>query len=511
MRVSLLLPGLWVMSVLLAPAEAQAGRTTRLMYQAPVVAQAPSGPKVVVTWENARELKKGGKELALIGNERGNYGIPTAVKSGGRKTQHVDGVVPSWAVDCLKAAGYQAAIGEDPAAARLHVKVNTLWSEEIPIVVASRHETWIKLTLQLTPPAAAAPAWEKELSSNGGTTTVILRFDDPVEAGFLRAFDELTGLFIQEIVSDAFQAALPGADKEAALAAAATVGKAAAAEKGGDSAEKSKAKEDAAPAEAAADPQTEAPKPVQAEASLTEKAADIDRPAPFKTWDPLVYQWSGRETIGGFVYGGISVGLLIAGDQWARKLSTETYHEPLELSTFDSSGHITTTDGDPSIGPIVQAYIAEIMFDFGVQGVVPVFGTSVPTLIAANLGKDLQTVKAVMGFASVPSFLVPAFAHIRRFDTAQRHRLVDIPGHNEYLMIVPAAFSLAAGFADIAVAAIQGILGALYAGDVLVADVTPGLMPPVQNRSRLRNAVSVVPVVGSDAGGNLRLGVAGTF
>lgn len=195
------------------------------MYQAPVIASEPTGPAVSITVENLREEKKGGKELSLIGNERGSYGIPTGVNSGAKKTLHADAVMAAFAADCLQAAGYKATATADPANARLHIKLATLWSEMIPIPMAPRYETWIKATFQLTPAGGTAPAWEKELSANGGTTTIILRFNDPIEAGFLRSFDELGTVFLNEIASDAFQTALPGGNKDAALAAILTLGK----------------------------------------------------------------------------------------------------------------------------------------------------------------------------------------------------------------------------------------------------------------------------------------------
>jgi adenine deaminase len=178
-----------------------------------------------VTVENLREEKKGGKELSLIGNERGSYGIPTGVNAGAKKTANSDVVMANWAADCLQAAGYKATTTADPANPQVHIKLETLWSEMIPVPLAPRYETWIKATIQVLPAGGGAATWEKQLTADGGTTTIIVRFNDPIETGFIRSFDQLSGAFLAEIATDAFQAALPGGNREAATAAIATLGK----------------------------------------------------------------------------------------------------------------------------------------------------------------------------------------------------------------------------------------------------------------------------------------------
>lgn len=477
--------------IAVAPSVAQAGRSARLVYQAPAVASEPGGPAVAVVVEDLRPPKKGGDKPALIGNERGSYGIPTAVMAGKGGTQEPASVVGLWATDCLRAAGYQARVGVDPSLPTLRIQLQTLWSEQIPMGVASRHETWITATVAVLPAGGTAPAWERQFSSNGGTTTVMLRFDDPVEAGFLRAFDEITRSFLGAVAGPEFQGALPGGNAESAVAAAETLGAkptAGAATGGGAATEAAGPKVSGGPSTAAGTP-----------------------PKPFNTWDMDVYTWGGRDTIGAFVFGGVAVGLLAAGDQWGRSVAATHYGVSDFGGLLRDGRHFTTTNGDPPVPPIAQAYVSEIFFDLGMQGVVPVFGSMVPSLVAATSGSDLRTVKAVTGLAAMPSLMVTGFAHLGRFQNNYATRLAALQGGApEWLILAPSVISIASGVADIAVGAVQGVLGILYAAKVLEVDTTPGLMPPTQNRAGLQNVRAAWLLVPT-ADGGASIALVGTF
>ncbi len=215
------IPGLVLTLLMVAPA-AHAGRSVRLMYEAPAASE--GGPAVVVTYEAQREEKKGGKDPTLIANERGSYNIPTAVRSGKQGTDHADDVLPNWIVDVLKSAGYDASRGEAGDGPRVHAILKKMWGDEIPIPGGARHQFSFQVEIQVWPAGATEPAWRSDVQAGGGTTTVFLRFDDPVEAGFVRAFDEATRIFAGMIAGEDFQAALPGGDAEAVQAAADALG-----------------------------------------------------------------------------------------------------------------------------------------------------------------------------------------------------------------------------------------------------------------------------------------------
>lgn len=469
---------LWSLSVVLVagvvlPSEAAAGRAVRLMYEKPVAAAQPTGPAISIVFTDLRPPKKGGAEPELIGNERGQWNIPLAVTSGKGGTEHAATVVPAWAADCFRAAGYTASVGADPSKPTLNVDLQTLWSEQIPIGIGSRHETWVTATLRLTAAGSPEVLWERQFSASGGATTVMMRFDDPVEAGFVRSFDELTRALLTELGSDKFQSLLPGGNAAAALDAAESLGKAP---------KEKKSEGAAAPPPAAAGPEAAASAPAASEKDHPTP------PAPFQTWDPEVYFWGGRDTVGALVFGGVATGLLIAGDQWGSAVARTHYGASDFRGLLLDSRHFTTTAGDPPVAPIAQAYVSEIFFDLGMQGVVPVFGSVVPSLVVAAAGKDLRTVKAVTGIAAAPSMIVTGVAHLNRFRSLYASRLAALEnGAPEWLVIAPSVFSIGAGAADIAVGVVNGIFGVLYAAGVVAVDTSPGILPPVQNRTGLQN------------------------
>ncbi len=462
-------------------------RAVRLMYEAPAASE--GGPAVIVTFEEQREEKKGGKDPTVIANERGGYGIPTAVRSGKGGTGHAADVVPDWAVDVLKSAGYAASGGEaDAQTARLHLILRKLWGDQIPIPGGSRSQFSFLVELQLFAPGAAEPSWTSAVQASGGTTTVMMRFDDPAENGFVRTFDEATKSFVKLMASAEFQAILPG-DVAAAQAASENLG-----------------------AKPALDAKSKEEPPEGDGVATT--AADL--PKGFESWDPGTYQWTGKNVAEGFVWGGIGAGLFIAGDQWSRAVAIEHggLATPLPIGhAFSSVAHIPKSTPDPGAEWAVQAYVSDIMFSYGVHMFVPSLGMTVPTLIAASTGADVQTSKAVMGLASIPSFVPGGVAMVHRFHTLFRpvwdaHQLNSDSWHH----FGPGLITLVIGVVDIAVGGVHGVLGVLYASGAVTARADEkGLLPgATDGRRGLQNSASIVPMITPTDGG-LSFGVAGTF
>jgi len=379
---------LFVLTLLL-PASAHAGRKVRLMYDAPSASS--GGPAVAVTFENAREAKKGGDELPLIAQERGSYGIPSGIFSGARKSGHADTVVPEWATSVLRAAGYDARVGADPSLPTLNVRLAKLWGDGM----GPRQTFSFQATLSLHPPGGGDATWEGAIIVSTGVTTII-RFDDKFELGFVRAFDDGTKSLLASIATEGFQAALPGANLEAAAAAAAVVG----------TEEAGLRKDDTAVASDGGDEGDEA-------------TAPKENDTPCKSFDPDVARWGCTSLISGFVMAGVGVGLTIGGDQISRQLATDLGHPGLPVvgSTFTSGLHFPASDPAPEVGPAVLAHVSELMFVYGLQTTVPVLAANIPGAIVGGSGADIQTMKAFAGIVTLPAMAPAAVVHLHRFAT----------------------------------------------------------------------------------------------
>lgn len=473
----------------LVPSEAYAGRKVRLMYEPPDPAAELSTP-VKVTFEDAREEKKGGNEPDLIAQERNNLGMPVGIFSGAQKTADPPEVVPLWLVDVLKAAGYDAQVagteGADSKALVAHIRLDALWGDGQPIMGVVRHSFSFAFTLQIKDRGGAV-LWEQPYHASGKATTVMMRFDDPFEAGFVRAFDEASKAVLLSVGTDAFQEALPGGDVEAAAAAVEEVG-----EQSDGSGER--------------------------KVGSTGVTAE-DLPRGYESWDPEVYGWGGKLVAGGFVAGGVGLGLLIAGDQVSRANATNnlgvTGLAPV-LSTLDSVAHIPYTKPKPTVESAVVGMVGEYMFQYGVHITAPSFGQTIPTLIAAASGADIQTTKAVMGFAGL-SYLVPGIVHLSRFRLFPPvYDLMDADDSIDAWLHVPAGITtVAIGAVDIGLATASTIMGVLYASGAVKASPTEkGLFPVIGGRGgRLKNAeaLRMVPTMGVGMDGRVTFGLVGTW
>lgn len=495
--------GLVASVVLMAPA-AHANRAVRLMYEAP--AATDGGPAVTVTFEQQREEKKGGKDPTVIANERGSYGIPLAVRSGKQKTEHAADVVPNWLVDVLKSAGYAATRGEAGDGPRVHGILKKLWGDQIPFPGGSRHQFSFQLEVQIWPAGATEPAWTMDVQAGDGTTTVMMRFDDPVEAGFVRAFDEATKTLVEYIGTPEFQAALPGGNADAAQAAAQNLGP------------------DAKKAEAAPTAAVEGGEGADAAADDGVVLTQADLPKGFEGWDPGVYQWisapehdAPKQIAVGFIVGGIGAGLFIAGDQWATDLA-QTRGGAQGLApvgaTFSSVAHIPNSAPNPQADWIAQAAVSEIMFSYGTHMFVPTFGITVPTLVAGIAGADIQTTKAVMGIAGVPSYFPAGIAMLNRFGTQFAPQwAAHQTSQDRWVHFGAGIFPLVLGIVDIAVGTVHGVVGVLYATNTLTAraDERGLLAPPTDGRRGLANSQAwVIPMVTPTDDG-LSFGLMGAF
>ncbi len=487
---------------MLAPA-AHAGRSVRLMYEAP--AATTGGPAVVVTYEQQREADKGGEDPTLIANERGSYNIPLAVRSGKQNTGHAEDVVPNWLVDVLKSAGYDARRGEPDGGPRVHAVLKKMWGDQIPFPGGARHQFNLQIEIQVFPAGATEPAWRSDVQSTGGTTTVVVRFDDPVESGFVRAFDEATTALVELMAGGDFQAALPGGNPEAALAAAQALGT----EGGGGGSGGTASADVSEGASGGGDGVT-----------MTADAL----PKGFESWDPGTYQWvslpegdAPKQMIVGFVVGGIGAGLFIAGDQWATDLA-RTRANVTTLApagaTLSSVAHIPLSRPNPDAAWIAQAAVSEVMFTYGMQMFVPTLGITVPTLVAGATGADIQTTKAVMGIASFPSYYATGFAMLGRFGNQfAPHWAAHPVTQDRWVHVGTGLFPLVMGVVDIAVGTVQGVVGVLYAFDVLTAraDERGLIASPTDGRRGLKNSAAwAVPIVAPTEQG-LTFGITGGF
>lgn len=497
-RSLLLCAYLALFSLVALPSVAHAGRKVRLMYEPPIAAS--GGPAVAVTFENQRPAKQGGIELELIAQERGSYGVPVGIFSGKSKTDHADAVVPAWAADVLRSAGYDATPGGNAELPRVHVRLNQLWGDGF----GPRLQFSFGAVIEVYPVGATEPAWTKSVAVNSGVTTIVA-LHDPYELGFQRVFELAAKSFLGEIATDEFQAALPGGDLEAVASAAAILG------------------DREATAQAAAEERA-----VDQAEGATEGGDSTDGtsdtkveplPAGFETWDRDVYRWGGKSFIGSYVMGGVGVGLLIGGDQWARA-TAGTYRGltlPVVGSTFQSVAHIPDSGPDDiDVGNAVQGLASELMFVYGLQTVVPVFGAIVPSHIVAATGVDIQTAKAFGGIISLPAMAPAGITHLVRFGQLYVPQLEqrNADGDNERILHVPmAVVSLAGGIVDLVVAGVQFAFGVAYATGKITADPNEkGIVPtPQMQTGRMRNTGEVRFIVAPTTDGGLAFGLYGTF
>ncbi len=310
--------------VFLAPTSAEAGRKVRLMYEAPIADS--GGPAVAVTFQNAREEKKGGAELPLIAQERGSYGIPSGIFSGAMKTDHADVVVANWAADVLRAGGYDAKVGEDASLPRVHVQLTKLWGDGM----GPHLQFGFSANLQVFAVGGSEPVWEGGVQASQGVQNVI-RMSDPFEDGFSQAFAEGTKALLALMLTPEFQAALPGANAEAIANAESIFGN----REATIAADKEMAGEEGASA-------------ASADGHRTNCTEDGELPKGWETFDYDVYCWGGKSLIGSYIMGGVGVGLTIAGDQIARN-NTERHRGitlPVVFSTLSSVQHIPDSGPD---------------------------------------------------------------------------------------------------------------------------------------------------------------------
>ena len=352
-----------------------------------------------------------------------------------------------------------------------------------------RHNFTLYIEVALLPAGGGEPLWTSAFTGDGGTTTVLMRFDDPFETGFVRAFDQAAKGLLEAIAKDPFQAALPGGDLAAIAHATSEQG-------------------------------------VQTDASGDRKigstgVTEADLPKGFTAWNAEVYGWGGKSMPSGFVFGAVGIGLIIGGDQLARDTALRDVQRvttlPAVFSTLNSVNHLAYTKPDPGAGPVVKGLAGEWMFQFGIHMTVPSLGTTIPTVIAAGLGDDIQTVKAVMGIASMPSFIVPGITMLSRFRLfPPEFALLQGQTEDAYLHLAAGITNLAIGIVDVAVGVASGVVGILYAADVIKASPTePGLMPiPGGRGGRLKNAaarVLIVPIAAPMDDGGATLGILGIF
>jgi hypothetical protein len=182
------------------------------------------------------------------------------------------------------------------------------------------------------------------------------------------------------------------------------------------------------------------------------------------------------------------------------------------LATVDHIPH--GKPGEFDGGWLAQSYIYEYFFVFGMQGTVPMWGSLIPTLIAAGSGADLQTVKTVGCFAGGISMIVTGTAQMTRW---RRLYVPEWASHqiNEdgIAFVIPGIVSMFAGFADLAVAAVLMVYGLAYATGQRVATTEPGLFPtPGASRAGSRGPTFAWrPTLGSDGAGGLVFGISGVF
>ncbi len=251
--------------------------------------------------------------------------------------------------------------------------------------------------------------------------------------------------------------------------------------------------------------------------AATPVARAADRPGAFSSWDDEVYDWAEPTLAGSFIFGGVSIGMLIAFDQASRSLAIAhgSVGRPPVMSNLVSADHIPHgKPGDFDGKWLAQSYIYEYFFVFGMQGTVPMWGSLIPTLIAAGTGADLQTVKTVGCFAGGISMIATGVANMTRW---RRLYIPEWQSHqvNEdgIAFVVPGIVTMFAGFADLAVAAVLMVYGVAYATGQRTATTEPGLFP-VPGAARAgssRPTLAWRPTLGSDGAGGLVVGISGVF
>lgn len=491
--------------LMLLPEGAQAARKVRLMHEA-IPSAAVLGAKVSVSYEDARPAKQGGEEPELIGKERGSGGggiggmltatLGTAVLSGAKGTSHPDEVVPAWVSDGLRAAGYDAHVGVTEGEPRVHVKLNTLWADGMMGLKFT-----IALTAEVFPAGATEPAHSVFITDNVGQSTITFS-NDAYEEGFIRVFRQLTPELLQAIAAEPFQAALPGGNTEAlaAVAEAVETGTYLEGEQAGGG--------QAGGAEASASGKT---------STLHFTEDELPGFCAGKWQDDVCY-WS-KGLPGGLVAGGVAVGMLIAGDQWSRKLAMDFAGDagvPSTMWAYNTSAHIPLSAGSPDVGWVIQGYASETMYTYGVAGAMATFVVAVPGIVAAEAGADLRTIQFLNGVASA-SYFVPGVMLLNRFGTVWKPQwdAHQANGSDRWHHLFPGILNLAMGGAQIGVGAVSVLLGVLKVAEVLpVSPYDQGLIPS-SNKRKLKNAElhlqDLTPAVGPTADGGLAFGLSGRF
>ncbi len=217
--------------------------------------------------------------------------------------------------------------------------------------------------------------------------------------------------------------------------------------------------------------------PVLAQDSGPPPAPPTEKPPPpssserlpgTESWKDDVYTWMGPRLVGTLVAGGICVGFLAAGDiiiQVRIDESGEDYARTLGYITHIPPG----MPEDVPARDAVRSLMGEGFLDAGLQGTLPIFGTTLPVLVAAQLGGDLRTVKTVGAFAGAASFIPTGVFHLERWRQIflpQWEALSD--GKERFFFFVPGIVSLGFGIADVAMG-----MALLVRGSMVAADAAP--------------------------------------
>jgi hypothetical protein len=267
--------------------------------------------------------------------------------------------------------------------------------------------------------------------------------------------------------------------------------------------EGSKPAEGEAPPPAEPGPATET-QPAPADASATAPApAAAQPPKPFQRWNPEVYEWGGKGTIGAYVIGGLGVGFIIGGDQWSRAVAAQhggRTDRPVVFGNFRFADHVPRLllddVHDEDAGWIAQAFLSDYLFSIGLQGAIPGFAGGVAGSIVGDTGADLQTTKTVGCGVATATLIPTGIAHLVRWGKLfvpvwQAHKTDEMG----FFYVITGIVPMAAGFADIAVGVVSLIHGILYGSGNLVATTEKGLFPSplgkTQRKQSYKNSVNI--------------------
>lgn len=170
---------------------------TKITYTPMPGSPPPPAAKVALDVVDERPAGKGGSEKSQVGQIRGSYGIPSAVKDS------TADVAPRTVAEATRDALGQAAVGVEPGGDRtLVATVKHYWMDGL---VGYKATVQVQYALQ---DAAGKVLWTQEVTGTAGGTNLFKSGDSMTQDMFATALSELAKKAAEQFKSPAFRQAL---------------------------------------------------------------------------------------------------------------------------------------------------------------------------------------------------------------------------------------------------------------------------------------------------------------